>query len=205
MAPPRASPCLLRQNGAMETYLPEGYTLSPELSHERVTQFEAAPELGEGTEPGKDYRAVFETSQGRIVLDLFQDDAPMTVNSFAYLLRHHYYDGIKFHRVIEDFMAQTGDPTGTGRGGPGYRFEDEFVGNPHRHSGKGVLSMANAGPGTNGSQFFITFGPTPHLDGRHTVFGRVIEGLDVLDKLKRIQPRHPGDADVIEHAYLVEK
>ncbi|MDO4263606.1 MAG: peptidylprolyl isomerase [Deinococcus sp.] len=189
----------------MDNYIPSGYQLSPELSSERVTQFDAAPELGAATEPGKAYQAVFETSKGRIVVELYPDEAPMTVNSFAYLLRHHYYDGIKFHRVIDGFMAQTGDPTGTGMGGPGYRFEDEFAGNPHRHAEKGVLSMANAGPGTNGSQFFITFTATPHLDGRHTVFGKVVEGLDVLDRLKRIQPGMPGDADVIERAYLVEK
>ncbi|MFC6616373.1 peptidylprolyl isomerase [Deinococcus radiophilus] len=188
----------------MDQFIPDGYQLSPELSSERQTQFSAAPELGQGTEPGKDYMAVFETSQGRIVLDLFQDDAPMTVNSFAYLLRNHFYDGIKFHRVIDQFMAQTGDPTGTGMGGPGYRFEDEF-GSDHRHDGPGVLSMANAGPGTNGSQFFITFTATPHLDGRHTVFGRVVEGLDVLDRLKRIQPGMPGEPDSIQRAYLVEK
>nr|WP_027461470.1 peptidylprolyl isomerase [Deinococcus murrayi] len=188
-----------------DQYRADGFTPTPELSSERQTRFAAAPELGEGIEPGKRYRAVLETSKGRIVLDLFADDAPVTVNSFAYLLRHHYYDGIKFHRVIDGFMAQGGDPTGTGTGGPGYRFEDEFAGNPHRHDGKGVLSMANAGPGTNGSQFFITFTATPHLDGRHTVFGRVVEGLDVLDRLTRIQPGMPGTPDVIERAYLVEK
>lgn len=186
------------------TYIPEGYTLSPELSAERVTQFAAAPELGAGVEPGKDYKAVFETNKGRIVFDLYPNEVPVTVNSFGYLLRHHYYDGIKFHRVIEGFMAQTGDPTGTGMGGPGYRFEDEF--DPSlRHRGAGVLSMANAGPGTNGSQFFITFGDTPHLDNRHSVFGRVSEGLEVLDLIKRIQPGSREEADYIIKAYLVEK
>ncbi|TNM67232.1 peptidylprolyl isomerase [Deinococcus radiopugnans ATCC 19172] len=187
-----------------DTYTADGFTQAPELSAERQTKFSSTPELGEGIEPGKQYRAVLETSKGRIVVELFPDDAPVTVNSFAYLLRHHYYDGIKFHRVIDGFMAQTGDPTGTGSGGPGYKFEDEF-GSSHRHSGKGVLSMANAGPGTNGSQFFITFTATPHLDGRHTVFGKVVEGTDVLDKLTRIQPGMPGTPDVIESAYLVQK
>ncbi|MFC4639897.1 peptidylprolyl isomerase [Deinococcus hohokamensis] len=188
-----------------DTYTADGFTATPELSAERQTRFSQAPELGAAIEPGKAYRAVLETSKGRIVVELFPDEAPMTVNSFAYLLRHHYYDGIKFHRVIDGFMAQTGDPTGTGAGGPGYDFEDEFAGNPHRHNAKGVLSMANRGPATNGSQFFITFGPTPHLDGRHTVFGKVVEGLDVLDRLTRIQPGMGGTPDVIEKAYLVEK
>ncbi len=187
-----------------DTYTADGFQQTPPLSEERQTKFSSAPELGDGIEPGKSYRAVLETSKGRIVVELFPDDAPVTVNSFAYLLRHHYYDGIKFHRVIDGFMAQTGDPTGTGAGGPGYKFEDEF-GSSHRHSGKGVLSMANAGPGTNGSQFFITFTATPHLDGRHTVFGKVVEGLDVLDRLTRIQPGMSGTPDVIERAYLVEK
>lgn len=187
-----------------DLYSADGFHPTPELSAERQTRFSHAPELGEGIEPGKAYRAVLETSKGRLVLELYLDDAPVTVNSFAYLLRHHYYDGIKFHRVIDGFMAQTGDPTGTGAGGPGYDFEDEF-GSAHRHRGKGVLSMANRGPGTNGSQFFITFVDTPHLDGRHTIFGKVIDGLDVLDRLNRIQPGMGGMADVIEKAYLVEK
>jgi cyclophilin family peptidyl-prolyl cis-trans isomerase len=186
------------------TYQPAGFTPTPELSGERQTKFSQAPELGDGIDPGKQYRAVMETSKGRIVIELYADDAPVTVNSFAYLIRHHYYDGIKFHRVIDGFMAQGGDPTGSGSGGPGYKFDDEF-GSDHRHDGKGVLSMANAGPATNGSQFFLTFGPTPHLDGKHTVFGRVVEGLDVLDRLTRIQPGMPGRPDVIERAYLVEK
>ncbi|ADV68826.1 peptidylprolyl isomerase [Deinococcus maricopensis] len=187
----------------MDLYIPDGYRLTPFFSDERTTQFNAAPELGDGIEPGKQYRAVFETSKGRLVMDLDAEEVPVTVNSFAYLLRHHYYDGIVFHRVIQDFMAQTGDPTGTGRGGPGYRFEDEAT--PHRHDRKGVLSMANAGPNTNGSQIFITFGPTPHLDGRHTVFGRIVDGVDVLDRITRIQPGYPGTPDVIERAYLVER
>ncbi|WP_019009112.1 peptidylprolyl isomerase [Deinococcus aquatilis] len=186
------------------TDLPQGFAVTPELSAERQIRFTAAPELGDGIEPGKDYRAVLDTSKGRLIVDLFADDAPVTVNSFAYLLRHHYYDGIKFHRVIDGFMAQAGDPTGTGSGGPGYDFEDEF-GSDHRHDGKGVLSMANRGPGTNGSQFFITFTATPHLNGKHTVFGRIVEGLDVLDRLTRIQPGYPGTPDVIEKAFLIER
>jgi cyclophilin family peptidyl-prolyl cis-trans isomerase len=185
-------------------YIPAGYTLTPALSETRRTEFNAA---GQGIEAGKSYAAVLETSKGRMVLELYAAQTPKTVNSFVWLLRHKYYDGIVFHRVLDGFMAQTGDPTGTGRGGPGYKFADEFV--PElRHRGKGILSMANAGPGTNGSQFFITFLDTPHLDGRHSVFGKVVEGLDVLDKLQRIDPSRPSfgvQPDRIERAYVVEK
>lgn len=186
-----------------EIYNSDGFKLTPFISDKRITTFQHAPDLGDGIEPEKAYRAVLETNKGRLVIELYPDDAPVTVNSFAYLLRHHYYDGIKFHRVIDGFMAQTGDPTGTGAGGPGYDFEDEA--NDHRHTGKGVLSMANRGPNTNGSQFFITFLATPHLNGRHTVFGKVVEGLGVLDRLQRIEPGRAGTADIIETAYLVEK
>ncbi|GAA4005042.1 peptidylprolyl isomerase [Deinococcus rubellus] len=185
------------------TYTKDGYTQMSALSSERQTKFSSAPKMGEAIQPGKAYQAVFETSKGRIVMDLYPDEAPMTVNSFVYLIRHHYYDSIVFHRVLQDFMAQTGDPTGTGSGGPGYKFADEF--NSHHHDKKGVLSMANSGPATNGSQFFITFGPTPHLNGKHTVFGQVVEGQDVLDKLTRIQPGYPGTPDKIEKAYVLEK
>jgi cyclophilin family peptidyl-prolyl cis-trans isomerase len=125
----------------------------------------------------------------------------MTVENFVNLARSGFYDGTTFHRVITGFMAQGGDPTGTGTGGPGYTFGDEF--SPDlRHDGPGVLSMANAGPGTNGSQFFITFGRTPHLDGRHSVFGRVVEGMDVVRSIRERDPqrdREPGDRiDTIE-------
>ncbi|GGJ38199.1 peptidylprolyl isomerase [Deinococcus roseus] len=190
-----------------DIYIPQGYALTPELSSERKTRFNQAPELGDGIEPGKQYKAVFETNKGRLVIDLYADQVPVTVNNFVYLLRNHYYDGIVFHRVLEDFMAQTGDPTGTGSGGPGYNFEDEFD-RDLRHRGKGVLSMANRGPNTNGSQLFITFVDTPWLDGKHAVFGRVSEGLDVLDRLQRIDPMRPSkeiQPDVIEKAYVVEK
>ena len=127
-------------------------------------------------------RAIIKTDKGEIQLDLHADKTPLTVANFVNLAQRGYYDGVTFHRVIADFMIQGGDPTGTGRGGPGYRFEDEF--DPDlRHDGPGVLSMANAGPGTNGSQFFITHGATPHLDGHHTVFGRVTAGQDVVDSI----------------------
>jgi len=139
----------------------------------------------------KKYTATLETSRGTIVCELFAADAPKTVNNFVFLAREGFYDGVSFHRVIADFMIQGGDPTGTGRGGPGYRFEDEIAGNPHRH-GVGALSMANAGPNTNGSQFFITQVVTDWLDGKHTVFGQVVSGQDVVnatrqgDVLKRV-------------------
>jgi peptidyl-prolyl cis-trans isomerase B (cyclophilin B) len=134
--------------------------------------------------PDKTYRATITTDRGAIVLDLYPAHAPQTVNNFVALARDGFYDGVTFHRVIPNFMIQGGDPTGTGRGGPGYTFGDEFAGNPLRHE-RGVISMANAGPGTNGSQFFITHGPQPHLDGRHTVFGRVVEGQDVVDAVRQ--------------------
>jgi cyclophilin family peptidyl-prolyl cis-trans isomerase len=144
---------------------------------------------------GKSYSARFKTERGEIVCELFAADAPMTVENFVNLARAGFYDGTTFHRVIAGFMAQGGDPTGTGSGGPGYSFRDELS-VKRRHDGPGVLSMANAGPNTNGSQFFLTFGPTPHLDGRHTVFGRVTSGMDVLRDLRERDPMRdtkPGD------------
>jgi cyclophilin family peptidyl-prolyl cis-trans isomerase len=135
-------------------------------------------------EPGKKYTAQIETNRGIIVLDLFAAQAPRTVNNFVSLARDGYYDGVTFHRVINDFMIQTGDPTGTGRGGPGYTFKDEF--DPKlKHDKPGVLSMANAGANTNGSQFFITHVPTPWLDGKHSVFGQVTKGMDVVNKIEQ--------------------
>jgi Peptidyl-prolyl cis-trans isomerase (rotamase) - cyclophilin family len=131
-------------------------------------------------DPNKRYTATFETSRGTIVCELFAKEAPKTVNNFVFLAREGFYNNTTFHRVIKDFMIQGGDPTGTGRGGPGYRFEDEFEGNPHRHK-VGSLSMANAGPNTNGSQFFITHVVTDWLDGKHTVFGQVTSGQEVVD------------------------
>src|ERR1700692_3741175 len=132
----------------------------------------------------KKYSATLKTSRGEIVCDLFAKDAPKTVNNFVFLAREKFYDGTVFHRVIADFMVQGGDPTGTGRGGPGYRFEDEVKNNPRKHQ-VGSLSMANAGPGTNGSQFFITHIVTDWLDGKHTVFGKVIKGQDVVNSIQQ--------------------
>ncbi len=130
-------------------------------------------------DPAKTYYATIKTNKGDMRLKLYADKVPMTVNNFVFLAREGFYDGVTFHRVIKDFMIQAGDPTGTGRGGPGYRFPDEF--HPDlKHDGPGVLSMANAGPNTNGSQFFITHVATPWLDGKHAVFGQLVDGFDVL-------------------------
>ncbi len=135
-------------------------------------------------DPAKNYTATIKTNKGDIVLKLYASQAPRTVNNFVCLAQDGYYDGVTFHRVIKDFMIQGGDPTGTGRGGPGYTFKDEF--DPKlKHDRPGVLSMANAGPNTNGSQFFITHVPTPHLDGKHSVFGQVTQGQDVVNKIEQ--------------------
>jgi len=128
--------------------------------------------------------ATIETSKGVIRLELHEDRAPKTVANFEKLAGEGFYDGLTFHRVIPNFMIQTGCPQGTGTGGPGYQFEDEFD-DSLRHDRAGILSMANAGPNTNGSQFFITHGPTPHLDGKHSVFGVVTEGQDVVDSIEQ--------------------
>jgi len=147
-------------------------------------------------DPNKRYVAVFHTDRGDFQVELFAKQAPVTVNNFVFLAREGYYDGVTFHRVIKGFMAQGGDPTGTGTGGPGYEFNDERSALDLKHDAPGTLSMANAGPNTNGSQFFITFVPTPHLNGKHAVFGRVISGMDVVNSLRERDPgrdRQPGD------------
>ena len=141
-----------------------------------------------------------ETTLGDIYADLYQAEAPKTVENFVTLAKKGFYDGIIFHRVIPDFMIQTGDPTGTGMGGPGYQFQDEFS-QKLRHNKAGTLSMANSGPNTNGSQFFITEGPTPHLDDRHSVFGYVTEGMDVVHKIARA-PRDRQDKPVQKIAMI---
>ena len=174
--------------GAGGPPVPAGYTAVAPRTTERRLAFEGADEV---LEDGLEYAAVIETNRGVIVVDLFEDATPVTVNNFVFLALHRYFDGIVFHRVIDGFMAQTGDPTGSGTGGPGYRFADEIVPDL-RHDAPGTLSMANAGPGTNGSQFFLTFDATPWLDGAHTVFGRVVEGLEVLDRITRVDPQQPA-------------
>jgi len=161
--------------------------------NEREGMYASAPEMT--IDPSKFYYATIATEQGDIKVQLFADRAPMTVNNFVFLAREGFYDNTTFHRVLADFMAQAGDPTGTGMGGPGYTFADEIWpgGSFDR---RGLLAMANAGPGTNGSQFFITFAPTPWLDGNHTIFGEVIEGDDVLSQITLRDPQgatEPGD------------
>ncbi|QMU56657.1 MAG: peptidylprolyl isomerase [Candidatus Mycalebacterium zealandia] len=131
----------------------------------------------------KIYVVEIETNKGKITLEMYPEHAPKTVNNFVFLAGEGFYDGVVFHRVIRDFVIQGGDPSATGSGGPGYRFEDETAGNPLVHS-RGMISMANSGPDTNGSQFFITHSPQPHLNGRHTVFGKVIDGMDVVDAME---------------------
>ncbi|MCH2307977.1 MAG: peptidylprolyl isomerase [SAR202 cluster bacterium] len=156
-----------------------------------MKQYNSPPEMKIDT--AKEYKATIELEKGgEIVIELYADKVPSTVNNFVFLAKDGFYDGVTFHRVIPDFMAQTGDPTGTGMGGPGYRFEDEFD-SSLTHDSPGILSMANAGPNTNGSQFFITFVPTPFLDQRHAVFGKVVDE-DSLSVLFGISVRDPGSA-----------
>jgi peptidyl-prolyl cis-trans isomerase B (cyclophilin B) len=145
-------------------------------------QYSAPPSMM--IDPNKHNSATFKTSRGEVVCDLFTQDAPKTVNNFVFLAREKFYDGTVFHRVIANFMIQGGDPTGTGRGGPGYRFEDEVESNPRKHQ-VGSLSMANAGPNTNGSQFFITHVATDWLNGKHTVFGQVRQGQETVDAIRQ--------------------
>lgn len=164
--------------------------------------YDGPPEMS--LNPDSEYYANFVTDRGVIKVRLFAEEAPVTVNNFVFLAREGYFDGTTFHRVIKDFMAQAGDPTGTGTGGPGYRIRDEF--HPDlKHDKPGILSMANAGPNTGGSQFFITHGPTPWLDGKHAVFGEVVEGMDVVYALKERDPQHdPEPGDGIERVEIEE-
>ena len=155
----------------------------------KIQQWSNPPEMIIDTD--KDYKAVLHTEKGDIKINLFEGKVPETVNNFVFLAREGFYDGVIFHRVIMNFMAQTGDPTSTGTGGPGYQIDDEFH-KDLKHNKPGIVSMANAGPNTNGSQFFITHVPTPWLDGKHSVFGEVEDGMDVV---YAISPRDPSDPD----------
>lgn len=174
--------------------------LTPE---NRANYYKEPPDMQ--IDPAKSYVATIHTEKGDVTVELYADRAPNTVNSFVFLANQGYYDNTTFHRVISGFMAQGGDPTGTGSGGPGYRFDDEF--DPTlRHDGPGVLSMANSGTNTNGSQFFITYAAQPHLNDKHTVFGRVIDGMDVMEQ---ISPRDPATAtkpgDLIRSVTIEER
>ena len=147
-----------------------------------IKQYPSPPQMQ--IDSNHTYTVSMQTTKGEIVLELYPQHAPKTVNNFIFLAKEGFYNGVEFHRVIPNFVIQGGDPTGTGRGGPGYRFADELLNNPLKHEA-GVISMANAGPNTNGSQFFITHSPQPHLNGKHTVFGKVIKGKDVVDAIKQ--------------------
>jgi cyclophilin family peptidyl-prolyl cis-trans isomerase len=155
----------------------------------------------------KKYLATFKMANGgEFVAELFDDQAPKTVNNFVFLARQGYYNGTTFHRVLDGFMAQGGDPTGTGSGGPGYQFEDEFS-DELTFDKPGSLAMANSGPNTNGSQFFITYAPTPHLNGLHTIFGQIIEGMDVVNAITRRDPQQAPafEGDAIETITITEE
>jgi cyclophilin family peptidyl-prolyl cis-trans isomerase len=180
----------------VETPAPDDGTPTPEAANDSSTDTEMEavamswskpPEMQ--IDPSKRYEAILHTEKGDVRIELFAEEAPVTVNNFVFLAREGYYDGVTFHRVLPGFMAQTGDPTGTGSGGPGYKFRDEF--HPGlNHNSVGMVSMANAGANTNGSQFFITYVPTSHLNNRHSVFGKVIEGMDAV---KALTPRNPAE------------
>jgi cyclophilin family peptidyl-prolyl cis-trans isomerase len=154
------------------------YRVPPPFGGAKGKQWNAPPPMT--IDPGRRYSATLRTSEGDLIVDLLAEAAPGTVNNFVFLAREGYYDGVPFHRIIKDFMVQTGDPTGTGAGGPGYRFEDEPV---RLRYTKGIVAMANAGPNTNGSQFFIVHGREVQLPPSYTIFGRVREGLEALDKI----------------------
>jgi cyclophilin family peptidyl-prolyl cis-trans isomerase len=173
------------------------------MASNQPRQWAKQPEMA--IDPAKNYSAVIHTDVGDILLKLYTQQAPVTVNNFVFLAREGFYNGTIFHRVIQNFMVQGGDPTGTGRGGPGYKFKDEFN-TELRHDKPGVLSMANAGPGTNGSQFFITHVPTPWLDGKHSVFGQVVDGMDVVNAIPERDPmKTQSPAVKIQSIEIVEQ
>lgn len=168
---------------------------------ERNGYYSAAPDMV--IDPSKSYQALVKTEKGDMRFQLYADVTPLTVNNFVFLSQQGFYNDTMFHRVIPDFMAQGGDPTGTGTGGPGYTFEDE-VDNDLSFDRRGLLAMANAGPATNGSQFFITFVPTPHLNGNHTIFGELIEGDDVLSSIRIRDPQESEPGDIITSIEIFE-
>jgi len=149
-------------------------------------QYQKAPDMQ--IDPSKKYTAIFHTAKGDITVELFAKQAPVTVNNFVFLAREGFYNNTTFHRVIKGFMVQGGDPQGTGTGGPGYKFRDEAGALEIKHDKAGILSMANAGQNTNGSQFFLTYGPTPHLNGKHGVFGQIVSAMDVLNAIRELDP-----------------
>ncbi len=165
----------------------DGYTVVPYLSAERVLSFSGAQQV---LKTNSDYLAIIETTKGTMTVDLFEQQAPQTVNNFVFLALNQYYEGVSVFRVLDDFIAQTGDPTGTGVGGPGYQFANEIAPG-FSHSTAGVVSMASAGPDSNGSQFFFTLAPAQNLDGQYSIFGAVIQGLETLDSLQRTDPAVP--------------
>lgn len=202
---PKADTAQPAEGSSKPAALPAGYTLVPELSKTPVRQFDKAPAFA--LQDGKNYYAVIDTNKGQIVVDLLENETPTTVNNFVTLSRNHFYDGLRFHRVIDGFMAQTGDPksadeaqkTAWGTGGPGYQFPDE-VRQDLTFDKPGMLAMANSGPNTNGSQFFITFAPAPFLNGGYSLFGKVVSGQDVLAKLTRTASSGGGGETPIEGA-----
>lgn len=204
--PTDAGPIDAAVDASSGLYAPAGYTVTPFLSETPVRSFTAA---GDVLEPDRDYAAVLDTGAGRMVIDLTEVETPITVNSFVWLSRHRFFDGIAFHRVIEGFVVQGGDPNTLssdrsqwGRGGPGYFFDLEIVASLGFDSA-GVVGMANFSSTTNGSQFFITLAATPQLDGNYTVFARVVEGSDVLPAIARGEP--PDEPTRILRAHIVER
>jgi peptidylprolyl isomerase len=194
----------LSQGGAAPTSAPNSAAGSGSTSATGAKTYDAYPPVI--IDASKQYFATFKMAEGgEFVIQLYADKAPKTVNSFVFLAREGFFNGVTFHRVLEGFMAQGGDPTGTGMGGPGYKFENED--NDLSFDKAGVVAMANAGRDTNGSQFFITFGPTPHLDGGYTIFGQVTEGLDVVTGLTRRNPEQFPDfaGDAIETVTISEQ
>lgn len=165
-------------------------------------QWNQSPEMT--IESSRSYIATIRTETGDIVIRLFTEESPVTVNNFVFLAKQGYYDGVTFHRVISGFMAQSGDRTGTGSGGPGYSFEDE-VNNGLNFDREGLLAMANSGPNTNGSQFFITYEATPHLNGLHTIFGEVMEGMDIVLSLRPRDPHSDQDPGSLIDTILVDE